>query len=63
MASLKWNKKGASATIQFGLAHTKIDPAFVALLDTVLTFRNYCDPHMWLFPLLTGLVSMQLIDW
>lgn len=56
MASMKWNKKGASSTIQFGLAHPKIDPGFVALLDTVFTFRNFCVPAI-AFPLLSGLVA------
>ena len=56
MASLKWNKKGASSTIQFGLAHPNSDPGFVALLDTVLTFRNFCVPTV-AFPLLTGIVT------
>ena len=56
MASLRWNKKGASATIQFGLAHPKCDPGFVALLDTVLTFRNFCVPTV-AFPILSGIIA------
>ena len=56
MASLRWNKKGASSTIQFGLLHPAVDPGFVALLDTVLTFRNYCNPAV-AYPLLTGLTA------
>ena len=54
MACLKWNKKGASSTLQFGLGCTKIDPGFVALLDTALTFRLHCVPDV-AFPVLSGL--------
>ena len=56
MACFKWNKKGASSTIQFGLCHTKLDPGFVALLDTVITFRVHGTPDV-AFPVLNGLVN------
>ena len=54
LACLKWNKKGASSALQFGLGCTKIDPGFVALLDTALTFRLHCVPDV-AFPVLSGL--------
>lgn len=56
MASMRWTKKGASATLQFGLLHPKADPGFVALSDTVFTFRNFCNPEI-AFPLLTGITT------
>ena len=56
MSCLKWNKKGASSTLQFGLGLTKIDPGFVALLDTVLTFRLHGVPDV-AFPVLCGLTQ------
>ena len=56
MACLKWNKKGASSVIQFGLGSPKIDPGFIALLDTVLTFRNHGVPDV-AYPVLSGLVG------
>ena len=56
MASLKWNKKGASSTLQFGIGFTKVDPGFVALLDTVITFRLHSVPEV-AFPVLSGLAQ------
>ena len=56
MACLRWNKKGASSVIQFGLGSSKLDPGFVALLDTVVTFRTQCCPDI-AFPVLSAIVN------
>ena len=56
MACLKWNKKGASSVIQFGLGSSKLDTGFVALLDTVVTFRTQCCPDI-AFPVLSAIVN------
>lgn len=57
MTAMKWNMRGASSTLQFGLVlHPRYDPAFHALVDTILTFRNHCIPEV-AFPILTGLTA------
>ena len=56
MASLRWAKKGASSVIQFGLLHPKLDPGFIALVDTVCTFRSFCNPDV-VYAILTGLIT------
>ena len=57
MACLRWNKKGVSSVIQFGLGPPKLDPGVVALLNIVVTFRTQCSPDI-AFPVLSAIVNI-----
>eukprot|EP00438_Fugacium_kawagutii_P025411 Skav235447 [mRNA] locus=scaffold2206:93220:95178:+ [translate_table: standard] len=57
MQALQWNKKGASATIQFGLLlEAGADPGFYVFWDSLLKFRMFTDPHI-AFPLMDQLIQ------
>lgn len=46
MQSLGWAKKGASSTLQFGLAvPPDADPAFCAIRSSIVAFRRLCHPE------------------
>ena len=57
MTAMRWNLRGASSTLEIGLVlHPRFDPAFHAINDTVMTFRNHCLPDI-AFPVLTSLIQ------
>eukprot|EP00438_Fugacium_kawagutii_P030244 Skav219537 [mRNA] locus=scaffold30:835276:840171:- [translate_table: standard] len=57
MSSLRWNKKGASSLIQFGMITGPIaDLAFYVVWDTIAKFRTHANPDC-AFPLLDKLIS------
>eukprot|EP00438_Fugacium_kawagutii_P019821 Skav227916 [mRNA] locus=scaffold146:145928:150717:+ [translate_table: standard] len=57
MAALKWDKKGASSVIQFGLVTPALcDPGFYVVWDTIAKFRAFAVEDI-AFPLLDHLVE------
>lgn len=57
MAALKWDKQGASSTLQFGLSiDPRVDPEFYALEKTILAYRRLCNPDLC-FPVMHFLVA------
>lgn len=57
MASLKWDKQGASSIVQFGLRlDPRVGPEFYVLELVMLSFRRMCAPDL-AFPVLSRLVA------